>query len=384
MEPAAQEIRRELAALRAAFRDRFGRAPTQVAVAPGRVNLIGGHTDYNEGFVLPVALDRVTRVALAPREDRRVRIATLDLDDATSFELDALGPPRTRRDWIAYPRGVLWALRRAGVNLRGFDAMIESSVPPGAGLSSSAALELALMRGVAQLVQWPWDPLAAAGLCRRAEVEFVGVECGPMDQLCAAVGRAGHALFIDCRALSVQPVQLPAQVAVVVLDTGTRRRLEGSEFNARRQACAETAERLGVAALRDVDDLGAALTGLPADLRPLVRHVVEENARTWQAAQALRRGDVAALGALLRASHRSLRDHYRVSAPALDRMVAQAQAQPGCWGARLTGAGFAGCVVALVEAGVVEDFAERTVAGYGEGARAYVVRAGDGAGIVDP
>ena len=373
----------EHAALRAAFEERFGSTPTGVAVAPGRVNLIGGHTDYNEGFVLPVALGSTTRVAFAPREDRRVRIATLDLAAAESFELDALGPPRARRDWTAYPRGVLWALQQLGVELRGFDAVIESSVPLGAGLSSSAALELALARGVAELVQWPWDPVMAARMCRRAEVDYVGVECGPMDQLCAAAGRADHALFIDCRTLSVQPVPLPAPVAVVVLDTGTRRRLESSEFNARRQACAEAAERLGVAALRDIDELEGALRGLPADLRPLVRHVVEENARTRKATEALRRGDVAAVGALLGASHRSLRDHYRVSAPALDRMVAQAHAHPGCWGARLTGAGFAGCVVALVDGAAVEDFAERTIAAYGEGSRAYVARAGDGARL-DP
>ena len=369
-------------ALSAGFRGLFERAPHLVTVAPGRVNLIGEHTDYSDGFVLPVALGLATRIALAPRDDGEINIAALDLRQFASFSIDSLGAPQSHSDWTKYPRGVVWAMQQAGVQCPGFDAAITSTVPTGAGLSSSAALELALARGLAELSGWAWDPEQAARTCQRAESEYVGVRCGLMDQLCSAAGRAGHALFIDCRSGAVDPQPLPESLAVVVLDTGTRRELGDSEFNARRQACESAAQQLGVPALRDIDDLPAALRQLPSSLHPYVRHGVEENARTVAMVEALGADDHARIGALLGQAHRSLRDDYRVSAPALDRMVELASSHPACIGARLTGAGFAGCVVALVEQEAAPDFARATVDRFGGDARAYVERAHEGARVL--
>jgi len=377
----------------AAFAATYGRAPTHLVRAPGRVNLIGEHTDYNDGFVLPMALERAAWIALVPRDDGVVRLVADDLgqqgtfDVATARTRDARGDPKDPEGgWLEYPRGVAWALQDAGHALRGFDGALASDVPLGAGLSSSAAVELAVAAAFAEAGDVAWDPPAIARAMQRVENLWIGVQSGIMDQLIGAAGVAGHALLIDCRDLNLRPVPLPAAVAVVVLDTDTRRTLVGSAYDERRASCQRVAAELGVAALRDAtaDALEAAASRLdPIDLRR-ARHVVAENARTLEAAEALAVGDVARVGRLMDASHASLRDDYEVSSPALDAMVVAARAAPGCLGARMTGAGFGGCAVALVDAGRVDAFVAAAVAEYRattqHAARAYASGAAAGAG----
>lgn len=380
------------AALAAAFEHRFGAPPAHVVRAPGRVNLIGEHTDYNEGFVFPLAIDREIVVALTPRDDRTVRVVALDVGRGgsdrgaeASFELDQL----ERGDgWQEYVKGTAWALQEAGHELRGFDAVVRGDVPRGAGLSSSAALELAVARAFHESSGFAWDPSSIAQLAQRAENAWVGVNSGIMDQLISATGRAGHAVLIDCRSLEATPAPLPPGTRVVVLDTGTRRGLVGSAYNERRAQCEAAAEAFGVPALRDVsietfEASGHELDELP---RRRARHIVTENARTLAAYEAMKHGDAAALGRLMDASHESLRSDFEVSSDALDAMVDAARAHSGCLGARMTGAGFGGCAVALVEADAVEAFADGVPQRYesatGNDAAVYVVRASDGASTV--
>lgn len=378
----------------AAFRRRYGAAPTHLVRAPGRVNLIGEHTDYNDGFVLPMALERAAWIALTPRADGVVRLVATDLDQEGTFDVatarrrDARGDPHDREGgWLEYPRGVAWALQDAGHALRGFDGALASDVPRGAGLSSSAALELAVAAAFAASSDLDWDARAMARAMQRVENLWVGVQSGIMDQLIGAAGVAGHALLIDCRDLALRPVPLPEGVAVVVLDTSTRRGLVGSAYNDRRAACERVAAALGAAALRDVDEpaLEAARGLDPVDLRR-ARHVVAENARTVAAAEALATGDVARFGALMDASHASLQSDFEVSSGALDALVAAARAAPGCLGARMTGAGFGGCAVALVREGDLDAFVAATTEAYrtatGLDATAYPSHAAAGAGPV--
>ncbi len=334
--------------LHQAFEARYGEAPRWVARAPGRVNLIGDHTDYNDGFVLPMAIDRAVWIALRPRPDRRVRLHSLEYDQTGEFELE--GMANTEAGWLEYVKGVAWALQEGGHDLGGFEGVLAGDLPIGAGLSSSAALELAAARAFTATAGGRWDPAFMALLGQRVENEWLGVQSGIMDQMISARGQAGHALLLDCRSLEGQLVPLPSQIAVVILDTGTRRALVGSAYNERRAQCQAAADFFGVAALRDVsleafEARAAELDALP---RRRARHVITENERTRRSAEAMLRGDVRSLGALMDASHASLRDDFEVSSPALDRMVEIARAQPGCYGARMTGAGFGGCAVALV------------------------------------
>jgi len=385
-----------------AFEERFGAAPTHLAWGPGRVNLIGEHTDYNDGFVLPLALERRAWLALTPRDDGVVRLVAEDLGEEGEFRLGDLGPETPARasaaagpghatGWLEYPRGVAWSLSLEGAfrdRLQGFDGVMASDVPRGAGLSSSAAVELAVAAALLLPGQAGsgWDPGVIARAAQRAENEWVGVASGIMDQLIGAAATRGHAVLIDCRDLTLKPVPVPPDVAVVVLDTGTRRGLAGSAYNDRRAACERVARALGVTALREagVSDLDGLVGKVDATDLARARHVVEENARTLAAAGALARGDNAAVGELMRASHASLRDLYEVSSPALDAMVEAAEGAPGCLGARMTGAGFGGCAVALVRASEAERFSAATRAGYergtGRAAQAYVSAAGPGAG----
>jgi galactokinase len=353
---------------------------------PGRVNLIGEHTDYNDGFVLPMAIDRATWIALRPRADQLVRLTSLDFEETIEFDLHALvrGGPQ----WGEYPKGVAWALQQAGQQLRGWEGVMSGEVPLGAGLSSSAAVELATARAFAAVSGLAWDPQAMARLAQRAENEWVGVACGIMDQLASACGLAGHALCIDCRSLEVAPVLLPELARVLVLDTGTRRGLLSSAYNRRREECRAGAQAFGLASLRDLaeDTFESGQGRLELTVRRRVQHVLTENARTLRAAQVLREGEVELMGRLMLQSHASLRDDFEVSSPALDAMVEIAAAQPGCWGARMTGGGFGGCAVALVDreaAGVVRqriaaDYLERT----GTHAAVYICRAAGGAEAV--
>lgn len=349
--------------LQQAFMARFGEAPRQLVRAPGRVNLIGEHTDYNDGFVLPLAIERAVWIALRPRNDRRVQLFSLEFYSEGHFELDRL---EKVSGWLEYPKGVAWALQEAGLELRGFDGVLSGDVPRGAGLSSSAALELAAAKAFHAVSGFAWEPARMAQLAQRAENRWVGVNCGIMDQLISAAGVAGHALLIDCRSLELTPVPLPPGSKVVILDTATRRGLVDSAYNERRRQCEAAARFFGVAALRDVSlaQFSAAAARLEPVMAKRARHVISENERTLQAAEAMRQGDSARLGQLMNNSHTSLRDDFEVSSAALNTMVELAQAHPGCFGARMTGAGFGGCAVALVAEPQMTAFVAEVTAHY--------------------
>ena len=297
------------------FHERFGTAPSRVVRSPGRVNLIGEHTDYNDGFVLPIAIDREVWIALRPRNDRRVVVHSLDYAATLSFELGPLS--RTGTDWTEYVKGVAWALQEAGHALEGWEGVMGGEVPRGAGLSSSAAVELAVQRAFASVSGLPWNPSAMALLGQRVENKWIGVNTGIMDQMIVAGGRENHALLIDCRDLELQPVPLPAGARVVVLDTGTRRGLVDSAYNERRSQCEEAARFFGVKALRDVDT--RTFSARQDELDPLVRrrarHVITENDRTVRAAEAMRAGDLERLGELMDASHASRQGSVHVTDP---------------------------------------------------------------------
>jgi galactokinase len=379
----------DVGSLRERFQQCYGSLPHLIVRAPGRVNLIGEHTDYNDGFVFPVAIDRATCVAARSRSDRLVRVASADLNEEDAFSIERI--ERSHRPWHNYIRGVVLALRSAGYPLLGADLLIASDVPRGSGLSSSAALEVAVGYAFQALNQLDIPGEALALLAQGAENNFVGVQCGIMDQLIAVLGRADHAVLIDCRDLSYRAIPLPPSVAVVVCDSHIPRTLAASAYNQRRQEC-DTAVRLlqprypGIRALRDVseDQLAAHQDVLPEPIRSRARHVVSENRRTLQGAEALERGDVAAFGRLMNESHASLRDDYQVSLPEIDHLVATAQRLAGCYGSRLTGAGFGGCTVSLVERSDVEPFSRHLSQAYyhatGRTATIYVCRASDGVG----
>jgi galactokinase len=349
------------------------------------VNLIGDHTDYNDGFVLPMAIDRAVWIAFRPRGDRRVLLHSLDFDEDAAFDVG--DGARGDEGWVEYARGVAWALGEAGGPVCGWEGVVAGDVPLGAGLSSSAALELAVARAFAGACGLAWEPSAMARLAQRAENVWVGVNCGIMDQLISAAGAAGRALLIDCRSLETRPVPIPEGAAVVILDTATRRGLVDSAYNERRGQCEAAASFFGVRALRDVDE--TTFTARAAELDPVIRrrarHVVTENARTLAAAEALAAGDVRRVGELMHASHRSLRDDFEVSRVELDTMVELAGAYAGCHGARMTGAGFGGCAVALVERRVAEGFARDVAARYearaGLRPAVYVCAASQGASL---
>ena len=371
------------------FERRTGTRAPLLARAPGRVNLIGDHTDYNDGFVLPMAIDRAVWIALRPREDTRVVAHSLDFHEDAEFDVRQL--QRGDDGWVEYVRGVAWALgarsKEAVDSLRGWEGVLAGDVPVGAGLSSSAALELAVARAFAATSGIAWQPVEMALLAQRAENKWVGVNSGIMDQLISAAGVAGHALLIDCRSLGTRALPLPADVSVVVLDTSTRRGLVDSEYNERRARCEAAARTFGVKALRDVDErmFNERAGELDEITRRRARHVVTENARTLAAADALAAGDVRRVGTLMDESHRSLRDDFEVSRPELDAMVEIARAQRGCLGARMTGAGFGGCAVALVARDAADGFTAEVARRYEERVRLtpsiYVCAASAGASL---
>jgi galactokinase len=326
--------------------------------APGRVNLIGDHTDYNEGFVLPLAIDLETVVRARPRADAEIRLRS-----------DTSG-------WEPYAAAVAQVLAERGRAAVGIEGTISSSVPVGAGLSSSAALEVALALALCDAAGFELPPLELALACQEAELLATGVPCGIMDQLASVAGVAGHALLIDCRSLEVRPIRLPSELAVLVVHSGVSRQLADSAYAERRAACEAVAARLDVRALRDA-------TAEQVRDEPCARHVVSENARVLAAGAALAAGDTAALGPLLSESHRSLRDDFEVSTPELDVLVAALE-EAGALGARLTGAGFGGCVVALARAADAEQVAAGAIARYGAETglepRLFRCRAAAGAG----
>jgi galactokinase len=323
------------------FRELFGADPEVTADAPGRANLIGEHTDYSDGFVLPVTIPQRTRVELRTRDDDVARVHSAQLGRTETYQVGGEAP---RRDWLDYVQGVTATCRPRP--LGGFDARIDSDVPPGAGLSSSAALEVSMLRALRQAFGWELDDTRLALLGQRAEVEFVGAPVGVMDQMASSLGRPGTALFIDTQSLRTEQVPLPAGLGIAVVHSGISHDHASGEYRVRRRESEEASGAMGVSSLRalGVDDLPRIAT-LPSPLDRRARHVVTENARVLAAVEALRGGDLERLGALLAASHRSLRDDYQVSVPDLDRLVALAAEAPGVFGARLTGGGFGGAIV---------------------------------------
>ena len=368
------------------FREHFGEEPALLARAPGRVNLIGEHTDYNDGFVLPAAIDRAIYVAARPRSGREVRLVSTDFDDETLFALDALEAPDLPA-WSSYPRGALWWLAEQGIPVPGFDAVMGGDIPIGAGLSSSAAVEVVTIELGLALAGGTLSKLAIALGGGEGEHQFIGVPCGVMDQMASALGVDDHALLIDCRSLEATPISIPAGVSIVIMDTAKRRGLVDSEYAARRAQCEEAARLLGVPALRDAtrSQVEAARDHLGDVLYRRARHVISENLRTQAAALALRRGGLKTAGQAMRESHASLRDDYEVSCRELDIMADLANAQPGCYGARMTGGGFGGGAVALVDDGAVEPFVRAVAPAYaaatGLTPQIYVCRAAAGSGV---
>jgi len=347
----------------AQFEKSYGRPPAIIVAAPGRVNLIGGHTDYNEGYVLPVAVDRHILVAAGPRKDRRVSFQALNLGEEDGFSLDEI--ERGEREWSNYGRGVALEMERAGHRLQGMEAVIWGDLPMKAGLGSSAALEVAIAYSFQLLSNLRIEPLQLALLCQRAENGFVGVQCGLMDQMTSALGEKDRALLIDCRSLDRQLIPVPPRVDIVVADTGRRRGLLDSQYNLRRQECREGARLLGVPSLRSLSpkELTKRRSDLPPTIYRRVRHVVSENQRALEAAEALR-GDLEAFGRLMYDSHHSLRYDFEVSCPELDILVEAARKVSGVDGSRLTGAGFGGCTVSLVTREAVSEFQARVTKEY--------------------
>ena len=360
-----------VARLRPRFRAEFGRADAaQIAVAPGRVNLIGEHTDYNDGWVLPMAIDRRIGVAFAPRDDRVLRVHSVVFGETREISIDEIVPPGGS-EWISYVIGVAWAMTSSGLGVSGADLVVDGDVPLGSGLSSSSALVMATARALCEISGAPWSPVEMALLGHRVESDWIGIKGGVMDQFTAAMAREGHALLLDCRSLSHSPVHIPGEAVVIVMDTGAPRTLAGSAFNERSASC-----RAAVAALRAADPAVYALRDVNLEFLQANRgrldettyrrahHVVEENARPQAMADALAEGDLAKAGRLMDESHFSLRDLYEVSSFELDLFTELARKHPACHGSRLTGAGFGGCAIALVSAAGAEDFMEATHSRY--------------------
>ncbi len=338
------------------FQDTFDRAPTVVADAPGRVNLIGEHTDYNGGYVLPMAIPQRTTVELATRTDDVVRLSSANVDH--EMPTYALGSEHRSRTWFDYVQGVTQSLREAGYTLHGFDARIDSRVPIGRGLSSSAALEVAMLRALREAFHLELDDVALALLAQRSENELVGAPVGVMDPLASSLGDEHTAVFIDTRSLHVERIPLPRDVAIAVIDSGVAHANVGGGYAQRRKECAEAARLLGVPQLRDAYALNR-IDELPEPLRRRAKHVVTENARVLAAVDAMRADDPVALGGLFVESHVSMRDDFEVSVPEVDAIVERALRDPAVYGARLTGGGFGGAVVVLTRAGEARAAANR-------------------------
>lgn len=371
-----------------AFQARFG-TTANVYRAPGRVNLIGEHTDYNEGFVLPAAIEFYCWAAAAPRKDGKLLIYSENFNETADARLDSLTPLR-KKHWANYPLGVAWAFLQAGKRLTGANIYIAGEVPLGAGLSSSAAIEVAVGLALLRVSGLAVDRTELAQFCQKAENEFVGARVGIMDQFVSCFGRAAHALLLDCRSLEHEFVKLPANLQLVICNTMVRHEVASGEYNARHAECEEGVRILRnafpeIRALRDVTlaQLEAHGQNLSPTIFARCRHVITENARVKSAVVAFRRGDIEALGPLMQDSHRSLRDDYDVSCKELDLMVEIAAAQPGVIGARMTGGGFGGCTINLVESAAVSDFKRKVGEGYssktGRTPEIYVSPASEGA-----
>ena len=374
------------------FTDKFGRDPDVIGRGPGRIDLIGGHTDYNDGFVFPIALERHVAMAAAPRDDRTLNVYSLNFDAHAEMPLDDLQKAPDAL-WMDYISGVAHFLQEAGVELCGMDAVVWGNVPVAAGLSSSAAIEVATAMTFQGLTGFEMDRVDIALLCQKAENQFVGMNCGIMDQFIALLGRKDHALFIDCRSLEYELVPIPADGhKFVVCDTRVPRALVDSEYNTRRAQCEEAVRLLkqrlpDIRALRDVApaELAAHAELLPHEVLKRARHVVTENQRVLDTVAALKRGDLVQVGRLLTESHESHRHDYEVTVPALDIISETAVDVEGALGARMAGAGFGGCAIALVLEDAIPAFREELVRRYrrdiGHDPELYICEAEDGARI---
>lgn len=379
----------ESSVIAAAFRDRYQRQP-RLFRAPGRVNLIGEHTDYNDGFVMPLAIDRDTVVAAAERHDGIVAIYSTNLEEAATIDL-GVNRSSSRGHWSSYVEGVIRLMIQAGARIKGADLLVRSDVPEGAGLSSSAALELSTAICFASLFDADIPKTQLALISQKAEHQYAGTKCGIMDQYISAHGEKGQALLIDCRDLTFEriPADIP-ETNWVVIDTKVKHSLASSEYNRRREECEEAVSllgkhRMGIKALRDVtsEELRTIGGDLPPTIMKRAMHVITENERTLEAASALRKQDAAGVGTLMFESHRSLRHDYQVTSPELDFLVDAAAQYEGCYGSRMTGGGFGGCTISLVAQDRAEAFADHLLKGYkqkfGQGGEIYMIRSANGA-----
>jgi galactokinase len=367
------------------FRAKFSsRAAPRFFQAPGRVNLIGEHTDYNDGFVLPAAIDRQIVLAATSRDDTQINVYALDFGQWDRFDLQKEILPLPENAWGNYVRAMVWSLLGEGCKLRGLDAVIGGNIPIGAGLSSSAALEIAVGFTLLRMSDAKMDRSSLAKAAQKAENDFVGMRCGIMDQFIACLGQVDCALLIDCRDLSYRAVPVPPRASIVIVDSGVHRGLTDMEYNKRRAECESAAAHFGVCVLRDIDmeTFQTRAHELSDSMRRRAHHVISENERTLSAAEALRGDDLAIFGKLMIDSHASLRDDFEVSCPELDSLVEIAMQVDGVYGARLTGAGFGGCIVALVEQQATGKLIRAIETNYpsadGRYATAYVCRASEG------
>jgi galactokinase len=387
---AMSETNERMANVRAAFAALYGGEPTLWVQAPGRVDLMGSHTDYNEGYVLTMPIDRTTWIAARPRDDRRVRVHSLNLEGGETFSLDGI-ERSAAAPWTDYVRGVARVLQDEGYTLRGFDGLVHSTVPFSSGLSSSAALEVATATLFNEVGGLGLDPVRLAVLCQRAENTFVGVNCGILDQYTSAAGRAGHVLLLDCRHLTHSVAPIHPDIRIVICDTRYKRALTGSEYPQRRAQCETGAAALaaitpGVRTLRDVtlEQLDAARGVLDATVYRRGRFIIQENQRVLDLSHALSAKDVRCIAALTADSFAGARDLYEIVVPQMEAMIAAIRGAPGVLGARQAGAGFGGCMVAFVERDCVEAFSAHVRAAYQEAtgieSAVYAVEAAPGAG----
>jgi len=380
------------------FHETFGSAPVHIVRAPGRVNLLGEHVDYNDGFVLPAAIDRATYIAFSPTGTDLSTLVAVDMNQQVSFFSQTI-PSKTQAngsplpDWAYYPAGVMWSLNENSLETGGMNAVYASDVPRGSGLSSSASVEMAFTLAWQTLGNWRLPSMQRALLGQKAENQYVGVNCGIMDQFASACGVENKLLLLDCRSLEWKTIPLPEDVSIVIADTTVRRKLTSGEYNKRRAACEEAVRLLKqdfphIKSLRDVsvEEFNRFADKLPEEVSKRARHVVEEIERSKQAEALLEAGNIQRFGQLMNQCHVSLRDLYEVSCPELDIMVNTAQSLDGCYGARLTGAGFGGCTVNLVARRQAETFSERLARGYQSETRyqpeIYITHAANGAEVL--
>jgi len=380
------------------YQKTFGSTPAHIVRAPGRVNLLGEHVDYNDGFVLPAAIDRATFIAFSPSGTDRSTLVAMDMNQKISFSPQTI-QSKTQTDgsllpeWAHYPAGVMWALTKNNLETGGMNVVFASNVPRGSGLSSSASVEMAFLLAWQTLSDWTLPSMQRALLGQKAENQYVGVNCGIMDQFASACGVENKLLLLDCRSLEWKTIPLPEDVSIVIADTTVRRKLTSGEYNKRRFACEEAVRLLKqdlpeIRSLRDVnvEEFNRFASKLPEEVYKRARHVVEEIERSRQAEPLLEAGDIRRFGELMNQCHVSLRDLYEVSCPELDVMVNVAQSLQGCYGARLTGAGFGGCTVNLVAQEGADQFAKALAKGYKAQTKLrpeiYITRASNGAEIL--